>query len=70
MVGTKQGVTLSGGELAAREVERRTRSGKGKTNHKAGKKSLNLLSMAFTFKDREHLHSRTQFMEMKMSAIC
>ena len=32
-------------------------------------KKNNLLSTAFAFKDRDHLPSRTPFMEMKMSAI-
>jgi hypothetical protein len=65
MVGTKHGVALSGGlQEKWSDVQ-----DLAKTNHKAGKTSLNLLSTAFTFKERDHLPSRTQFKEMKMSAI-
>jgi hypothetical protein len=66
MVGTKHGVALSGGGLQEKWSDAQDLA---KTNHKAGTKILNLLSTAFTFKDRDHLPSRTQFMEMKMSAI-
>jgi len=66
MVGTKHGVALSGGRLQEKWSDGQNLA---KTNHKAGKTSLNLLSTAFTFKDRDHLPSTTQFMEMKMCAI-
>jgi hypothetical protein len=66
MVGTKHGVALSGGGLQEKWSEAQDLA---KTNHKAGKTSLNLLTTAFMSKDRDHLPSRIQFMEMKISAI-
>jgi hypothetical protein len=50
MVGTKHGVALSGGGLQEKWSDAQDLA---KTNHNAGKTSLNLLSTAFTFKDRD-----------------